>query len=176
MSELYLGIDMGGTLIKMAVVDSKANVVEETSVYTDIKASPKTVIKNIADIFKKFKNYDKVKSIGVGIAGDVDYKKGLVRFSPNLPKWKNIQLKKELEKLTKKTVYVDNDANTASIGAFWLDIKNKADNMVCVTLGTGVGGGIIIDGKLLKGKSGGAGEMHFKMYNDKRNYGWHQEG
>ncbi len=159
MSELYLGIDMGGTLIKMAVVDSKANVVEETSVYTDIKASPKTVIKNIADIFKKFKNYDKVKSIGVGIAGDVDYKKGLVRFSPNLPKWKNIQLKKELEKLTKKTVYVDNDANTASIGAFWLDIKNKADNMVCVTLGTGVGGGIIINKKLYRGSSGTAGEI-----------------
>ncbi len=157
--EMFLGIDMGGTLIKLAIVDGKADVVEDASVYTDINAAPKTVIKNIANIIKNFKNYNKVKSIGVGIAGDVDYKKGVVRFSPNLPKWKNIYLKKELEKLTGKTVYADNDANTASIGAFWLDIKNKADNVICVTLGTGVGGGIIINKKLYRGSNGTAGEI-----------------
>ncbi len=159
MSELYLGIDMGGTLIKMAVVDGKAAIVEEISIATDMKAAPKAVIKNMADVLKNFKNYNKIKSIGIGIAGDVDYKKGVVRFSPNLPEWKNVQLKKEMEKLTKKTVFVDNDANTAAIGAFWLDIKTKADNVICVTLGTGVGGGIIINKKLFRGNSGTAGEI-----------------
>ena len=159
MSNLCLGIDMGGTLIKIAIVDGKANVLEEAVLKTDVKAPPKQIIKNIVNVFESLKFYEKVKAIGIGIAGDVDFQNGIIRFSPNLPKWKNIALKKEMEKLTKKTVYVDNDANTASIGAFWLDLGAKADNMVCVTLGTGVGGGIIINKKLYRGNSGTAGEI-----------------
>lgn len=159
MSNFYIGVDMGGTLIKIAVVDDKANIIEDSVVKTDVTASPKEIIKNITDVFKKFKSYNKVKTIGIGIAGDIDFKNGIVRFSPNLPKWNKVPLKKEIEKLTKKTVFVDNDANTAAIGAYWLDVKAKADNMVCVTLGTGVGGGIIINKKLFRGNSGTAGEI-----------------
>lgn len=159
MSNYYLGVDMGGTLIKIAIVDDKANIIEEAVVDTDITASPKDVIENITDVFKKFKSFNKVKSIGIGIAGDVDFKQGIVRLSPNLPKWNKVQLKKEIEKITGKLVFVDNDANTAAIGAYWLDIKAKADNMVCVTLGTGVGGGIIINKKLFRGNNGTAGEV-----------------
>ena len=159
MTNYYLGVDMGGTLIKIAIVDDKANVIEEAVVNTDINASPKSVIENITDVFKKFKYYNKVKTIGIGIAGDIDFKQGIVRISPNLPKWNKVQLKKDIEKITGKTVYVDNDANTAAIGAYWLDIKAKADNMICVTLGTGVGGGIIINKKLFRGNNGTAGEI-----------------
>ena len=159
MTNYYLGVDMGGTLIKIAIVDDKANVIEEAVVNTDINASPKSVIENIVEVFKKFKNYNKVKTIGIGIAGDIDFKQGIVRLSPNLPKWNKVQLKKDIEKMTGKKVFVDNDANTAAIGAYWLDIKAKADNMVCVTLGTGVGGGIIINKKLFRGNSGTAGEI-----------------
>ncbi|WP_372520464.1 ROK family protein [Candidatus Ruminimicrobiellum ovillum] len=177
MTNYYLGADMGGTLIKIAIVDDKANVIEEAVVNTDINASPKSVIENIVEVFKKFKNYNKVKTIGIGIAGDIDFKQGIVRFSPNLPKWNKVQLKKDIEKLTGKTVFVDNDANTAAIGAYWLDVKAKADNMVCVTLGTGVGGGIIINKKLFRGNSGTAGEIgHITVVPDGRkcncgNYG-----
>ena len=159
MANFYIGIDMGGTLIKMAVVDDKANIIESAVFKTDIAALPKKIIINIVDVLKKFKNYNKVKTIGIGIAGDVNFKQGIVRFSPNLPKWNNIKLKKEMEKLTNKKVYIDNDANTAAIGAYWLDIKAKADNMVCVTLGTGVGGGIIINKKIYRGNTGTAGEI-----------------
>ena len=159
MSNFYIGIDMGGTLIKTAVVDDKANIIEDAVIKTDVSALPKKIITNIVDVLKTFKNYKKVKTIGIGIAGDVDFKNGIVRFSPNLPKWNKVSLKKEIEKLTKKTVFVDNDANTAAIGAYWLDVKAKADNMVCVTLGTGVGGGIIINKKLFRGNSGTAGEI-----------------
>jgi glucokinase len=159
MSKFYLGIDMGGTSIKIAVVDDKANILEESSLDTDIKAQPKKVINDIVNACKILKYYGKVKSIGIGIAGDIDFKKGIVRFSPNLPRWKNVPLKKEIEKTTKKTVLIDNDANTACIGAFWLDLKSKSDNMICVTLGTGVGGGIIVDKKLYRGNTGTAGEI-----------------
>lgn len=177
MANYYLGVDMGGTLIKIAIVDDKANVIEESVVNTDINASPKSVIENITEVFKKFKYYNKVKTIGIGIAGDIDFKQGIVRISPNLPKWNKVQLKKDIEKITDKTVYVDNDANTAAIGAYWLDIKAKADNMICVTLGTGVGGGIIINKKLFRGNNGTAGEIgHITVIPDGRkcncgNYG-----
>ena len=177
MANYYLGVDMGGTLIKIAIVDDKANVIEESVVNTDINANPKSVIENITEVFKKFKHYNKVKTIGIGIAGDIDFRQGIVRMSPNLPKWNKVQLKKDIEKITGKTVYVDNDANTAAIGAYWLDIKAKADNMICVTLGTGVGGGIIINKKLFRGNNGTAGEIgHITVEPDGRkcncgNYG-----
>jgi glucokinase len=157
--DLYLGIDMGGTQIKVAVVTSKGAIKEETVMPTDVNAEPSKVLKSVVYLASKLKNYSKTKSIGVGIAGDIDSKKGVVRFSPNLPKWKNIQLKKILEKLTKKRTFVDNDANTASIGAFWLDTKGKSKNLICITLGTGVGGGLIFDKKLYIGASGTAGEV-----------------
>lgn len=177
MANYYLGVDMGGTLIKIAIVDDKANVIEEAVVNTDINANPKSVIGNITEVFKKFKHYNRVKTIGIGIAGDIDFRQGIVRMSPNLPKWNKVQLKRDIEKITGKIVYVDNDANTAAIGAYWLDIKAKADNMICVTLGTGVGGGIIINKKLFRGNNGTAGEIgHITVEPDGRkcncgNYG-----
>jgi glucokinase len=157
--DLYLGIDMGGTQIKIAIVTSKGAIKEEAVMPTDINAEPSKVLKSVIYLASKLKDYSKTKSIGVGIAGDIDSQNGIVRFSPNLSKWKNIQLKKTLEKLTNKKTFVDNDANTASIGAFWLDTKGKSENLICITLGTGVGGGLIFNKKLYVGASGSAGEV-----------------
>ncbi|MDR2817886.1 MAG: ROK family protein [Endomicrobium sp.] len=157
--DLYLGIDMGGTQIKVAVVTSKGVIEEETVMFTDINENPSKVLSSVVYLASKLKNYPKIKSIGVGIAGDIDSKRGIVRFSPNLPKWKNVQLKKMLEKLTNKKTFVDNDANTAAVGAFWLDVKGKSQNLICITLGTGVGGGLIFNKKLYVGASGTAGEV-----------------
>jgi glucokinase len=104
---------------------------------------------SVVAMASKLKNYYfKTKSISVEIAGDIDFNTGLVPYSPNLSKWKNIQLKKMLEKLTGKETYVDNDANTASISAFWLDAHGKSSNLICITLGTGVGGGLIFNNVL----------------------------
>lgn len=157
--ELFLGIDMGGTHIKIAIVGSKGVIIEETMIDTDITAKPVNVIRDIIAKASGLSNYAKTKSIGVGIAGDINCAKGAVRFSPNLPKWKNVPLKELLEKLTKKKTFVDNDANTAGIGAFWLDAKGKACNLICVTLGTGVGGGLIFEKRLYRGASCTAGEI-----------------
>ncbi|GAB1401679.1 glucokinase [Elusimicrobiota bacterium] len=159
MAEFYLGIDLGGTQIKIAVLNDNAVIVEELVLDTDTHAKPLQIIKNIVSNIKNMKHYKAVKTIGIGIAGDVDSVKGFLRFSPNLPNWKNVHIKKELEKLTNKKVFVDNDANTASLGAYWLDLKGKATNIICVTLGTGVGGGMILNKKLYTGASGTAGEI-----------------
>ena len=108
---------------------------------------------------EQFKNYSKTTTVGIGIAGDINCVNGEVRFSPNLPMWENVPLKRLIEKYTNKTVAVDNDANTAAVGAFWLDAKAKYDSLICVTLGTGVGGGIILDKKIYRGASCTAGEI-----------------
>jgi len=158
-TQFYLGVDMGGTNIKIAIVTSKGAIVEEAVMPTDIGARPEKVIASIVERASKLKNYSKAKTIGIGIAGDIDSASGIVRFSPNLPKWKKIKLKAILEKLTKKKVFADNDANTAAIGAHCMDTKEKSSNLVCITLGTGVGGGIIINKKLYVGASGTAGEI-----------------
>ncbi|MDR3112068.1 MAG: ROK family protein [Elusimicrobiota bacterium] len=157
--KLYLGVDMGGTHIKIAAVLDNGNIVEEIAIDTDTAADPKAVVKEVIQAAKKFKTFSEIENIGVGIAGDIEYKTGFVRFSPNLPKWKNVQLKKLFEQLTHKKTLIDNDANTAAIGAFWLDDKGKSESLICVTLGTGVGGGIIINKKLYHGASGAAGEI-----------------
>ncbi|MDR1941399.1 MAG: ROK family protein [Endomicrobium sp.] len=155
----YLGIDMGGTHIKIAVVNSEGKILEETMTDTDVEAKPLDIAVSIVEKARGLKHYSSVKSIGIGIAGDIDCFRGFVRFSPNLPKWKNVALKSIFEKLTGKNAFVDNDANTAAIGAFWLDAKAKPDSLVCVTLGTGVGGGLIFNKKLYRGASCTAGEI-----------------
>jgi glucokinase len=158
-NQLYLGIDMGGTNIKTAVVNPSGDILEESMTETDINEKPASVISDIIKKTKEFKNYSKTKTIGIGIAGDINFESGIVRFSPNLQMWKNVHLKKIIEKITDKRVIVDNDANTAALGAFWLDAKAKCGSLVCVTLGTGVGGGIILNKKIYRGASCTAGEI-----------------
>ena len=157
--EFYLGIDMGGTGVKTAIVDGSALILEQKTIPMDIKQEPKKILKTVLDAAMSFKDYDKVKSIGLGTAGDVDSNKGILRYAYNLPEWKNTPIKKILRQLSKREVLIDNDANTAALGAFWLDTKGKAENLVCVTLGTGIGGGIIINKKLYRGSSLSAGEI-----------------
>ncbi|MDR0724105.1 MAG: ROK family protein [Endomicrobium sp.] len=159
LKNLYLGIDIGGTCIKVAIVSAEGVILEESSIATETKSTPVNVLKGIVDVAKRFKNYSQIKSIGVGIAGDVCFQTGIVRFSPNLKMWKNVKLKEILTTLTKKEVYVDNDANTAAIGAFYLDARGKSTDLVCITLGTGVGGGLLFDKKLYRGITGTAGEV-----------------
>ena len=145
LESLYLGIDIGGTCIKVTLVNSKGVIIEESVISTDVNAKPADIFKSIINIAKKFKDYSKIKSIGVGIAGDVCFS---TRGSTFLSQFKKVEKCKSKgyinRSLTQKKVYVDNDANTASIGAFWLDGKGNSTDLVCITLGTGVGGRLIV--------------------------------
>jgi glucokinase len=155
-----MGVDIGGQSIKMGVVNEKGKIKEERKIHMDNQKSPQEVITEITREIKKFKDYERIKTIGIGMPGDINAQKGVVRFSPNLLKWKEVPLKELIEQeLNGKKAYVDNDANVAALGAYYADIEQKATNMVCVTLGTGVGGGIIINKKLYTGSSGSAGEV-----------------
>jgi glucokinase len=164
MAKLYLGIDLGGTEVKIAVVDALGKIREEKRIPNSSMSAPEKIIGEIIAASLSMKDIRKVCGTGVGVAGDIDQKKGVVRFSPNLPKWRNVPLRKILEKKLPRPVVIDNDANAAALGAYWLDAGGKVKNLVCITLGTGVGGGLVLEGKLFRGATGTAGEIGHMPY------------
>ncbi|MBN1824477.1 MAG: ROK family protein [Endomicrobiales bacterium] len=164
MGSMYLGIDLGGTEIKMAVVSDQGKIIEENRISNKANSDPSEIAKRIILHAKGMKNFKKLRGTGIGAAGDIDQEKGVIRFSPNLPNWKGTNLRALLGKELPGPIMVDNDANVAALGAYWLETKGKAKNMVCITMGTGIGGGLIFDGKLYRGATGSAGEIGHVSY------------
>lgn len=156
-----LGIDCGGTNIKLALVDASGKIYQIQWDPINFKEPVEKVIDGIVKRIKNFLRGSKVKElsgIGMGIAGDIDQSNGVVRYSPNL-NWKNVMLKKELSKKLDFPILIDNDANCAAWGAYCLDAKRDCRNLLCLTLGTGIGGGIVVNKKLYRGATGTAGEI-----------------
>ncbi|OVE76914.1 hypothetical protein BVX98_04410 [bacterium F11] len=163
-----LGIDLGGTSAKMAVVNSKNQIMREGSVQTSDNPSPSKLVQQLARVGKLLMKGYSVKNVGVGVAGDIDFDNGIIRFSPNLH-WKRVPLKKLMIKAFHRQVVVDNDANVTAWGIYKTQAPPKTKHVIVVTLGTGVGGGIILDGKLYRGATGTAGEIgHLIMKEDGR--------
>ncbi len=158
-----VGVDLGGTNIAAGVVDGSLNVIGRGKVKTNLP-------RPAADIFADIKaavdmaledagiSYDDILSVGVGAPGSVNKASGVIEFANNL-EFENVPAKAMLEKLLHKPVYLDNDANCAALGEAVAGSGNGVKNFVAVTLGTGVGSGIIIDGKLVNGVNYAAGEM-----------------
>lgn len=158
-----LGIDLGGTSAKIAIVTGRSRIVREASVTTAGQPRPAAVVDAIAAAARSLVAGVKIAGVGVGVAGDIDFRRGLIRVSPNLG-WRNVPLAALLKKRLKRNVIVDNDANVAAWGLFKTQAPAGVSNMIAVTLGTGVGGGVVIDGKLHRGATGTAGEIgHMTM-------------
>lgn len=161
-SEKYaLGVDIGGTNIKIGIVSDRGKLIKSYSVKTQPENGPKKVISNICkgidDILEK--NKLKIQGIGVGCPGVVQIKKGIVENAPNLPGWKNVKLGQILKARYGYKIHIENDANAAAIGELIFGAGKKFDSFVMVTLGTGVGGGIVFDKKIFRGEFGAAGEV-----------------
>ncbi len=162
-----IGIDIGGTNTKLVVMDDRNTFLHEERFHTEPENGPADFIKRLGAAIKRLKSDWKPSSIGIGAAGDVDPEKGVLRFSPNLNRWRNVPLTASLRRLTGLDCVLENDANMAAWGAYELEIKRRYRNVVTVTLGTGIGSGIIIDGKLYHGTTGSAGELgHNKLDRD----------
>ncbi len=155
MSELSVGIDVGGTYAKIGLVNEKGDVLRSEQIPTDPSKGPAHFVRRAAAIVQAWK----FKSVGLGLAGGVDAKTGTLLFVPNLKGWTGFSFKKAFEKSLGVTVIVDNDANVAVWGGYVVALKKKPRTVVGVTLGTGVGGGLIIDGRLHRGATGSAGEI-----------------
>lgn len=158
---ISIGLDVGGTNTKVAVLSDKYKVLKNIKIPTPLSKGYNFFIKELTRIVGSIsKEYPKEKiSVCIGIAGDVDSDNGVLRYAPNLCGWKNKKIKKDFEKNSGFKCFVENDANMASWGIYVFEVKRKVKNMAVFTLGTGVGGGIIINGSLYRGSSSTAGEI-----------------
>jgi len=155
---LGLGIDIGGTNTKIIVADDRGALVKTERFATQPELGPSDFAKRLAASVSSIRNSGmKIDSIGIGAAGDVDPEKGVIRYSPNL-NWRNVRLTQPVEKLTGLPCVMENDANMAAWGAFIIELKGHRCDALVITLGTGIGSGIIINGELYHGATGTAGE------------------
>jgi glucokinase len=162
---ISFGIDIGGTFIKIIAINETGKVLKNQKFTTPCHLSSSKFLNSLAEIINAWKKELKTKKaiIGIGIAGDTDNKKGILRFAPNIP-WPNLKIASGLKKLTNCECFVSNDANMAAFGIYKKELKGKYKDILVLTLGTGIGGGIIIDGKLYQGATGTAGEFgHMKI-------------
>lgn len=157
-----IGVDIGGTTVKMGLFEEDGKILDKWEIVTDTSEEGKAVLPNIASsIAAKISEHGLDKrdmlGIGAGVPAPVN-SEGIVNGSANLG-WKYKEVKKELEELTGLSAYIGNDANVAALGEMWKGGGEGEKNMIMVTLGTGVGGGVIIDGKMLVGANGAGGEI-----------------
>lgn len=162
---LTIGVDLGGTKIAVGVVDSKGEIISHVRVPTP--GDPELILDAIADAMRQIRlGCGDVRAIGIGAAGYVDEHRSIVHFGPNL-RWHNKPIRALIEQATGLRVVVENDANAAAWGEFVRGAGAGYDDMVMVTLGTGLGGGIISNGRLFRGRFGMAGEIgHYRAVPD----------
>lgn len=161
---LTIGVDIGGTKIAAGVVDEEGSILETSKVSTP--PTPEGVVDAIADAVRKVSTGHDVEAVGIGAAGYVDDKRATVLFAPNI-NWRHEALKDKVEQRVGLPVVVENDANAAAWGEYRFGAGSGHDDVVCITLGTGLGGGIIIGGKLHRGRFGVAAEFgHIRVVPD----------
>lgn len=159
----YVGIDLGGTNIVAGVVDEEYNIIAKASTKTNCPRPEKEIADDMARMaIEAVKNakltMDQIEWIGVGTPGIANSETGIIEYSNNLG-FKNTPMVKYIQETIDKPVFIENDANAAAYGEFVAGAAKGAKNAVCITLGTGVGGGIIIDGRIYSGSNFAGAEI-----------------
>ncbi|MFH6643169.1 ROK family glucokinase [Streptococcus suis] len=164
MSKKIIGIDLGGTSVKLAILTTEGEIQEKWSIKTNILDEGSHIVPDIIEsILHRFETHGLTKDdflgVGMGSPGVVDSEAGTVIGAYNL-NWKTLQLVKEqFESALGLPFFIDNDANVAALGEQWVGAGNNNPNVVFMTLGTGVGGGVIAAGNLIRGVKGAGGEL-----------------
>jgi glucokinase len=162
---LTIGVDIGGTKIAAGVVDEEGNILSTFKVPTP--TTPEAIVDAIASAVEGARAGHEIVGVGIGAAGYVNRQRSTVYFAPNLLGWRNGPLRQEVEQRVGLPVVVENDANAAAWGEYKFGAGKGHRNVICITLGTGLGGGIIIGNKLRRGHFGVAAEFgHIKMVPD----------
>ncbi len=159
----YIGIDLGGTNIVAGVVDENYKIVAKASTKTNLPRPEKKIADDMVKVsLEAVKNagitIDDIQWVGVGTPGIANSEKGIIEYSCNLG-FDNTPMKKYIQESIDKPVFIENDANAAAYGEFVAGAAKGAENAVCITLGTGVGGGIVIDGKIYSGSNFAGAEI-----------------
>ncbi|MGH7948577.1 MAG: ROK family protein [Candidatus Binataceae bacterium] len=161
----YIGVDMGGTNIRCAAVSPEGRVLIMTRAPANARAEADTVTANIiarVDELERTasaRGWGRASAIGVAVPGPLDLRTGVVLAAPHVAAWRSFPLKEKLERRLGPRVALENDANAWALGEFWRGAARGHRDVVLITLGTGVGGGLIVDGRMVHGHRGGAGEL-----------------
>lgn len=162
MADKTLAFDLGGTNLRCAIVTADGEIHSEERALTEGERGVDVVIEHIAMLIEQVASQGSLASdvpVGVAAPGPLDPNTGIVRFSPNLAGWTNVPLRSRLEDLTGRKVHLGNDANSAALGEFYFGSARDAQHLVYIALGTGVGGGVISNGRLIDGINGLGGEL-----------------
>lgn len=162
-AEYVVGVDLGGTKILAGVFDSQFTLRGRSKMSTKADRGPEEVMERISHCVRDAVDecdldLKDIRGVGLGAPGSVDPAAGRVIFAPNL-KWEDVPVKKVLEKQLGIPVFIENDGNSAILGIYETELQAKPKNVIGIFLGTGIGGGIILDGKLYSGSNGTAGEI-----------------
>lgn len=159
-----VGLEFGGTNIKAALFDNKPRIIQQEFQPTHAQLGVESVLKRIKKIIHNLIDKENILSnhlMGIGIAspGPLDTKKGIIFNSPNLPGWKRVPLKNVIKREFNVPVILENDTNAIALGEYWMGNGKGVDHLICITIGTGVGGGIILNGQIWHGRDDLGGEI-----------------
>lgn len=154
-----IGVDLGGTNIKAAVVEKDNGIIEQVTTPTQANLGRDHLLDRIAETVKDLVKKNEIVGIGLGMPGMVSKDQTTVNNPPNLPGWISVNAAEEIEKRTNIPCRIENDANIAALGSLHFGAGQQFDSFIMITLGTGVGGGIIYERNLFKGTEGMAGEL-----------------
>jgi glucokinase len=162
-NDLFVGVDLGGTKILAGVFGPQLRLLQTAKLSTKSSRGFESVVDRIARCVRDAvdeadMNLKQVQAIGIGAPGAIDSETGEVIFAPNL-QWKDAPLRKELEKRLEIPVFVENDCTACTLGVHEVELKGRTRNLLGVFLGTGIGGGLILDGRVHRGFNGTAGEI-----------------
>jgi len=182
MKEMFIGIDLGGTNIKIGLFDSELKLISKTSIATKVDMGPKVVIDKMAQTAKKLLveaglSLQDVVAVGIGTPGPAKYSEGIIIKSTNMPTFKNVPICRMLNERLGAPIVFDNDANVACWGEYTVGAGKGVKDIVFFTLGTGIGGGIISNGELVHGCDENGAELgHMIIYPDGRRCNCGQRG
>ncbi len=164
MAKYVLAMDLGGTNFRLAAIDSKGKIFGRLKRSTDVKKGREKVLASLIGALEELKNTcnkggNRCVAIGIGVPGAIDLKKGVVTQSPNIPDLDGFNIRNYIQRKMNFPVALDNDANVAALGERWVGAGKGTDNLIMLTLGTGVGGGIVLDREVWHGVEGMAGEL-----------------
>lgn len=160
----YVGLDVGGTTMKAAVVDDQGKPRPDVNLPTQPERGQEAGLETMCEAIRQAvaaagMTLEQIAAIGVATPGLMDIKLGLILDPPNLRPWRNVPVPAHIRKVFNKPTAFQNDANAAALGEYWVGAGREVDSFVLFTLGTGVGGGIVIDGRVLEGAHSHGGEV-----------------
>lgn len=163
MREFAIGVDVGGTNLRVAAIDTEGRLFEKLSLTTAVNAGRDAVLEEMCAAVERLRTKHaasaRLAGIGFGVPGLIYMEEGKIRESPNLPGWDNYPIRDDIERRLRTDVILENDANAAALGEKWMGLGRDLDSLAMLTLGTGVGGGVVQKGRVWHGMLGMAGEL-----------------